>query len=349
MEMDMVEFKMDPKDGGARQMNPKFWGSIDRPIAAEDDNNSIFQSSWWLEAVAPGHWGEAFIEEGGKVVARLPYVKKKKFGFTFLIMPPLTQTLGPWLRPRRGRCASQISEQRKLMVDLLEQLPPHDFFFQNFHYSVTDWLPFYWRGFHETTHYTYVLEDLSDLNQLWQGMRDTDRNKIRKAERRGIKVIESEDIGCFLELVKLTYKKQNLQLPFTQEVVGRIDEACKQRSARKIFLAYDQQGVLHCGIYLVYDGRSAYYLMGGSDPEHCHIGAYRLTLWESIKFAATQSQKYDFEGSMLEPLEFVFRGFGAIQKPYFQIVKINSPFLQLAHDMGNWFGILKKAKRWVER
>ena len=346
--MKRIESNIDPVYGRPGPLNAKVCGCIDQPITAEEDNNSIFQNSWWLDAVAPGQWGEARIEEKGKIIARLPYVKKHKFGFTFLIMPSLTQTLGPWLSPRGGRYSTQVSERRKLMFDLLKRLPPHDLFFQNFHYSITDWLPFYWRGFQQNTRYSYVLHDLSDLDRLWQGIRDTDRNKIRKAERNGIKVVESEDSECFLELVKLTYKKQNLQLPFGSEVFHRIDQACKMRSARKIFMAYDQQGVLHCAVYLVYDWRAAYYLIGGSDPEHCHIGAHRLALWESIKFAATQSQKYDFEGSMIEPVEFVFRGFGAIQKPYFKITKINSTSLQLAHDIGNWFGLLKKAKGLVE-
>jgi hypothetical protein len=29
--------------------------------------------------------------------------------------------------------------------------------------------------------------------------------------------------------------------------------------------------------------------------------------------------KFDFEGSMIEPIERVFRGFGAIQIPYLQV------------------------------
>jgi hypothetical protein len=314
-----------------------------------NNNNSIFQSSWWLEAVAPGQWGEVLVEKGGQVVGRLPYVKKKKFGFTFLIMPQLTQTLGTWLSPKAGKYSSQISEQRELTAGLIDQLPPFDFFWQNLHYSVTDCLPFYWRGYQQTTRYTYVLEDLSDLDKIWQEIKNQTRNRIRKAESSGIKVVESEDIDGFLGLVELTYKRQGLALPYSQELVKRIDEACKKRSARKIFLAFDQQGVLHSGTYLVYDSKTAYNLISGSDPESRNIGAGMLAIWESIKFAASQSRVYDFEGSMIESIEKVFRHFGAKQRPYLDIRKINSRFLRIAYDMSNWLGVDKKAKRMVER
>jgi hypothetical protein len=57
--------------------------------------NCIFQQPWWLEAAAPGRWGEVTVNEGGKIVGRLPYVVKRKFGVKIISMPMLTQTLGP--------------------------------------------------------------------------------------------------------------------------------------------------------------------------------------------------------------------------------------------------------------
>ncbi len=36
----------------------------------------LFQQPWWLDAVAPGAWDAVVAEHGGRVVGRLPYVKK---------------------------------------------------------------------------------------------------------------------------------------------------------------------------------------------------------------------------------------------------------------------------------
>ena len=57
--------------------------------------------------------------------------------------------------------------------------------------------------------------------------------------------------------------------------------------------------------------------------------AFHLCLWEAIKFASTVTNKFDFEGSMIESVEKYFRSFGAVQKPYFTITKTPSFLLRL--------------------
>ena len=47
-------------------------------------------------------------------------------------------------------------------------------------------------------------------------------------------------------------------------------------------------------------------------------------MWHAIQFAATVSRVVDFEGSMMEPVERFFRGFGAVQTPYFAIWHVRS-------------------------
>ena len=96
-----------------------------------------------------------------------------------------------------------------------------------------------------------------------------------------------------------------------------------------MFFAVDSGGQLHAAIYIVYDQKAAFYLFGGGDPNLRHSNGHALVLWEAIKFASTVSRSFDFEGSMHKNIEPVFRGFGAVQKPYMEITK-GSPFLNLA-------------------
>lgn len=114
-----------------------------------------------------------------------------------------------------------------------------------------------------------------------------------------------------------------MPLPYTRELVRRLDSACEAQNARRMFFAEDAQGRTHAAIYLVWDENSAYYLMGGGDPELRSSGASSLLLWEAIQFAATVSNKFDFEGSMGESIERFFRGFGARQVPYFYVRRMN--------------------------
>jgi hypothetical protein len=127
---------------------------------------SMFQQPWWLDAVAPGAWSAVEIRRGGKLKAWLPYMIDRRMGLTLLRQPLLTPSLGPWISPSEGKHATQLSHQKELYTELIEQLPAHDYFSQTFHYSVENWLPFYWKGFQQTTYYTYVIDGLTDLDQV---------------------------------------------------------------------------------------------------------------------------------------------------------------------------------------
>lgn len=284
--------------------------------------DSIFQQPWWLEAVAPGRWGEALVTRGDEVAARMPYVIKKKYGLVALTQPPLTQNLGPWLRPSGAKYANQLAEQKDLMRALIEQLPGFDLFRQNFSPVIANWLPFYWAGFDATVGYTYRIEDLTDLDLIWQGFRDSIRRGIRKARRA---VAVRDDLGAekCLDLVELTFRRQERKLPFSRDVALRLDSACARHGARRILFAQDAQGRIHAALYLVWDDRAAYYLMGGGDPDLRSSGATSLLMWEAIQFASTVTRVFDFEGSMVESIERFFRSFGARQTPYFQVTKMS--------------------------
>jgi hypothetical protein len=126
-----------------------------------------------------------------------------------------------------------------------------------------------------------------------------------------------------LDLNELTYKRQKLTVPYSREYVHRIDEACEKNNARNFFFAIDEAGQIHAAVYIVYDQKAAYYLIGGGDPALNNYGAHFLALWEAIKFASQVAQSFDFEGSMHSNIEPVFRGFGGAQKPYMEITRGN--------------------------
>ena len=76
--------------------------------------------------------------------------------------------------------------------------------------------------------------------------------------------------------------------------------------------------------------RSAYYLLGGGDPELPTSGAHSFLLWEAIRFAASVTKRFDFEGSMVKGIERSFRSFGARQVPYSKVWRANSKILGAA-------------------
>ena len=312
-----------------------------RHLCENEKSISLFSKSWWLDAVCGTQaWDVALVETGGVIVGSLPYYMNTRLGLNRIGMPPLTQTLGPWFAPHQAKYTNQLSRQHKLMSELIGQLPPFGSFQQNFHYSISSWLPFYWQGFQQTTRYTYVIEDLSDLDAVWSETRQNIRTDIRKAQKKlGIRTDLSLD--SFLSLSEMTFQRQGISLPYSRELVARLDRACVERNCRRIFFAEDSQGQLHAAIYLVWDEQSAYYLMGGADPELRNSGATSLVMWEAIQFAGTVTRSFDFEGSMIEPVERFFRSFGAQQRPYFQVSKVNSLPLKMYQDVRAWGRLIR--------
>ncbi len=303
-----------------------------RTLCIQEPSIPLFSQAWWLDATAgEGVWDVALVEKGGTIVAAMPYVPRQRYGFTLLGQPALTQTLGPWLRETEGKSSTRLAQHKDWLQALIAQLPPFAHFIQNWHWKMGNWLPFYWAGFQQTTRYTYILQELSDEQELWQGLQENIRREIKKAGNRlQLRVRDDLTVDDFLVLNRMTFARQNMALPYTEAFVHQLDQACAARQARKIFIAEDAQGRRHAGVYIVWDGNSAYYLMGGGDPALRNSGATSLCMWEAIKFAATVTQRFDFEGSMIEPVEKFFRAFGAQQTPYFTVSKTPSRILQTA-------------------
>lgn len=302
-----------------------------RILCDQEPTIPLFSQAWWLDATAGvGAWDVALVEKNNDaIVAALPYVLRKRYGFTLLGQPALTQTLGPWLRESSGKSSTKLAQQKDWLQALIAQLPDFAHYTQNWNWKIGNWLPFYWANFQQTTHYTYILDQLGDEKVLWQGLQENIRGDIKKASSRfNLRVREDLTVDDFLVLNRMTFARQKMALPYTEAFVHKLDQACDSRQARKIFIAEDEQGRRHAGVYMVWDANSAYYLMGGGDPELRNSGATSLCMWAAIKFAATVSQRFDFEGSMIEPVEKFFRAFGAQQTPYFSISKTTSPILK---------------------
>jgi Acetyltransferase (GNAT) domain len=289
--------------------------------------NSIFQSPWWLDAVAPGEWAAVEVKSGGVVMGRMPYVLRRKSGLTLIAGAPLTQTLGPWIRTQQAKYERRFAHESEVCSALIQQLPGSQQCLIPCHPSITNLLPFYWAGFDIGVRYTYRLEDLSDSTKIWDGVSTLRRRDIRKAEEH---LIVRDDLGldAFCEVNALSFKRQGLPPPYARETVERLDEALSGRNRRRILFAVDARERVHAVAYFVWDADTTYYLMGGADPDLRSSGASTLLLWNGIKYAADTSRRFDFEGSMIRPIENFVRSFGAVQTPYYQAVRL-SPLIKV--------------------
>jgi hypothetical protein len=282
-------------------------------------HNVLYCHTWWLDAVAPGRYELLTIESDNTIRAAWPVVWAEDSRQRRIVTPLLTQNLGILIAPLEGKYAERLSQEHQFIEKLIDLLPPGTHVDQRFHERFTNWLPFSWRGFKQTTRYSYFIDDLSNLDSIWSEMRNTMRTEVRKAQKHGVHVRETDDVEFLYAIAKRSYERQGRRIPYSIDLVRRIDEACRAHAGRRILVAEGADGRAHAAHYMVYDEDRAILVITGADPELRGSSAGPLLNWELIQFASTVSKRFDFAGSMKQPIEANFRSFGARQVQYFHI------------------------------
>ena len=299
-----------------------------REFCQVEDNIPIFSKDWWMDAVCgEDNWDVILIKNrNGEIIASMPYYIRNKFGVKMITQPPLTQTNGVYIKyPKGQKLDSRISYEKDIVYEIDEKLKELkiDYYNQNFHYTFNNWQPFYWKGYSQTVRYTYILKDLSNLDIVYSNFNKSKRKYIEKNEKI-YKVYKTEDIETFYALNKRVFQRQNLKIPYSSELIEKLDKTLSEKKSRVIFAVDDKNGNTICMLYLVFDNKSSYLLMSGTDPDTRDLNVKTMLVWEAIKFSSRENLIFDFEGSMVENIATFFREFGAEPTPYFNISKIFS-------------------------
>ena len=303
-----------------------------RAFCATAPDVPLFAQPWYLDACAEGGSWDAVLAHGeDRAVAALPFFAKQTGPFRHVTMPPFVKWLGPYLLPElRGK----LKLEHVVLQQLIGQLPPLAAFKQNFYPTLTNWLPFYWSGFQQTTYYTYRLPDLPNLAAHEARLSRNLRRDIAAA-RKQVTIVHDLGPDVFWATNALSFARQGLPLPYSRAQFDRLDAALAAHGARQFFFAHDGQGRVHSVVYLIWDAHTAYYHLAGDDPALRGSGAGLLLVWEAIAYAANvlKINCFDFEGSMLPSVERMRVRFGAVQTPYFFVWKHQSKPFELLQKL----------------
>ncbi|MDR3267553.1 MAG: GNAT family N-acetyltransferase [Tannerella sp.] len=290
-------------------------------LCLTEESIPVFSQDWWLDAVCgAANWNVLLIEENNRTLAAWPRYMPRPHLVT---MPSYTQTMGIWFAPPAADAKyTSVLERRQALCKQFISRSSTRSFLQNFPYTFTDWLPFYWNGYRQTTRYTYLLQDLKDADRLRNNMSQNLRRNIRKAqEQYHVSVRQGVSVEDFLQVQKLTFDRQGKKNTQSADALRRLIDVCRERGQGELWGGYDDDGHLHAVAFVAWQKSSAYYVAGGGDPEFRHSGAHSLVLREAIRFVSDRSDVFNFDGSMVPGIERFFREFGAIQTPYFTLSK----------------------------
>lgn len=318
-------------------LNQQFLKEAYHQFCQQNKDLPVFFQDWYLDAVCDeGIWETAIVKKNKQVVAVLPYYLKKKGPFQYITMPSLTKMMGPFIT-KQYRKEPHFT---KICKALIEQLPKVAYYEQLFSYNITNWLPFYWKNFQQTTRYSYLL-DLTDLAQVYANFSADYRNNKLKKAKETVSVVRDLSLKDLYAVNKMSFDRQGLAVPYSFKFLERLDKSLATHQAKASFFAIDSQQQIHAIAYLIWDKERAYYLLAGDNPSLRNSGAGILLVWQMIQFAKEEVgvKSFDFQGSMLAPIERVRRQFGAEQKSYFLIQQHPSKmFKYLSALKGKLFG-----------
>lgn len=290
----------------------------------------IYSQPFWLDAIClPENWDVWLYQVNDIVLAAMPYYFECRNGYKYITKAPLTQNNGIIFRVDSNAKLETRAKFEERVIDaandFIESLKL-DVYEQQYHYSFTNWLPFYWHRYTEITRYTYVIENTKNLELIWDNFSKEYRKNIRKGYR-NCKIKEGLDKCLFWECHMKIFEKQNLECPFSYELWERLYKVTQERDCSKIIYAVDEYDNILSILFLVWDKESVYQLLGGSMPEYQYLQSYNVLTWEGIKLAAELGKKYDFEGSVIKRISKSMREFGGEPKPYFRIRKVFNPVI----------------------
>jgi len=144
------------------------------------ENLPIFFKYWWLDAsCGKNNWDVILAEKKGQIIGVFPIFTKKINIYLSITNPILTPRLGIWINYHENqKYTSKLGLEKEVITDIISKLPKHKIFTLNFYYNLNNWLPFYWKGFNQTTKYSYIISDLSNLEKVFANFKSNIRNKI---------------------------------------------------------------------------------------------------------------------------------------------------------------------------
>lgn len=296
----------------------------------------IFSQIYWLDVVCDKEWDVWFFESGGNVIAAMPYQIIDRAGYRIVTRPTLTQNNGILLsKLEQQKNSTREANQEQIIgraVDYIQSLNL-DLFEQQFHFSFTNWLPFFWEKYSALVRYTYIIQTKGlTLNDIFATFDSKLRNCIRKAEKEiHVTTIMPDEFYSFYTDI---FKKKSIKPSISKQKWLELFSACEKQNVIQLLKAEQNLDIQSIACF-VEDDRAVYLLMGGTSAYTKSNCAYDYLIWRGIQYAYAKGKYFDFEGSVLKSVNQSIRKFGGQAMPYFRIRKVFNRELRLKEFMSN--------------
>ncbi len=286
----------------------------------------VFASKKWLSVYGDALTLIGIYKDERQLIGGFYFLNTKKYGFTFLKLPPYTPHCGLFFTSDSKNNSSVNNFSKEIMNEVC------DFFTAQksaltvlaFPSAIIDFQPFIWNKYKVIPNYTYRIDLQKSIEDIKSNFDSKNRNVINKAIKEEVVVTEN-DLG-----------KEELYQFFINSL-NTTDANIYEEELKNIFTKFSDDtnsfsvvakknsellGIVFC----VFDKNTCYYLLGGVNKKSGIQGVNNLLVQKSIEKAkALGCTTFDFEGSMLKGVEKFFRSFGPELVPYFTVNKASLP------------------------
>jgi hypothetical protein len=286
----------------------------------------VFGSRDWLTVYGDQLSLVGIYKDEQQLIGGFFYLKVKKYGFSFLKLPPYTPHCGLFFISESKNKSSANSFAKEVMAEVCQYIDAQKaaLTVMAFPFYILDLQPFIWAKYKVVPNYTYRIALDKPMEEIRANFDSKNRNAIAKAIKDGVEVrsngMDAESLYNFFNGT-LTAAGANIYNTELKHIFYRFRQNHNSFSME----AYKDQ-VLLGTVFCIHDQTTCYYLLGGVDKNSGVQGVNNLLVQYCIEEAAKRGCKvFDFEGSMLKGVEKFFRGFGPELVPYYTVNKAKLP------------------------
>ena len=267
-------------------------------------NGWLYMQSFYLDGL--GDWDALVTAEYDYL---LPLPKKRKFGFPYSYVPPLTGQLGiigadPVSTALVDDFLRHIPSSF-LLADILlnEQNPPPS-------------LPVN-ELFKKTN---YVLPLQADYATLYDRFSADAKKNLRQAGSNALRTETGIPVETVVALYRAAYEEKNdFYSAKDYHRIAALCANCINKGYGFTLGIRDARQELQAAAFFGIDNKRIYYLLGAPGPEGRRYNAVHLLIDEVIRKYAGTGLEFDFEGSDIPSVSAFYRKFNPLAKTYYLI------------------------------
>lgn len=285
-------------------------------------HHGVFASKEWLSVYEGKLNLVGIYKDEHQLIGGFYFIKTKKYGFTFLKLPPYSPHCALFFKNEASNVSSALSFQKEILEDVVNYIKS-----QNSTLTVlalpsvnVDTQPFIWDNYKVIPNYTYRLNLIQTIEQIKSQFDSKNRNAINKAVKEGVEVeLNSLSSNELFEFFSHHLKSAGANV-YSTELRNIFTKFSNNKNS--FSLTAKKDNVVLGNVFCIYDSKVCYYLLGGVNKSAGIQGINNLLMLKAIEQAkAIGCETFDFEGSMLKGVEKFFRSFGPTMHPYYTINK----------------------------